>query len=193
MLNFCLRSSILGLLASLAWVGVSGCSDKSLVAGNGDSKTPPPDGSAIVMGIGAADPSACGCQVDGYTLTISWDCFCAQHDCTQPAATISCTGIGGVWSYGCGFQEYSVSMYNALSVYTDAGQLIGVQLATDDGLFTCPGDPSLQGYVLRAGKFPLDTCEAQTACPCLDGGVSCPTTPALDGGTRPPPPVDAAI
>jgi hypothetical protein len=193
MLNLCLRSSTLGLLVSLALTGVSGCSNESLVAGDGGSKTPPPDGSAMVTGIGAADPAACGCQVDGYTLTISWDCFCAQHDCTQPTATISCTGIGGVWSYGCGFQEYSVPTFNSRWVYTDAGQLIGVQLATDDGVLTCPTDPSLQGYVLRAGKFPLDSCEAQTACPCLDGGESCPTPAALDGGTRPPPSVDAAI
>jgi len=193
-LNLCLRSSTFGLLVTLS-VGISGCTSESLVTGDGGGKkAAPPDGS--VTGIDA-DPAACGCQVDGYysTLTISWDCYCAQYDCTQRASTISCSGIGSQWNYGCGFQALSAETVGGFErwVYTDAGQLIGVQLATDDGVFTCPTDPGLHGYVLRAGVFPIETCEAQTACPCPDGVVSCPTAPSPDGGTLPPPPAGAAI
>jgi len=187
MLSFCLRS--FALIVALASLGLSGCGNESL-AGGGKKL---PDGS--VAGIDA-DPAACGCQVDGYTLTISWDCYCATHDCTRPPAATSCSEVAGTWAEGCGFQALSVETIGGLEewVYTNAGQLIGVQLASDVGTFTCPTDARLQGYLLRAGKLALDTCEGQTPCPCLDGGVSCSTPPRRDSGTlAPPTPVDAAI
>jgi hypothetical protein len=193
MLKLCLRSSPVGLLVSLALVGVAGCNGKSLVVPDGGNKTPGPDGS--LTGIGASDPAACGCELGtDSTLTISWDCYCKQYDCTvtQPFADHCSGATSTLWTQGCGFREISVLTIGGLEqwVYTDAGQLIGAQLGTDTGEYTCPTDPSLHGYVLRAGKFPLDTCEAQTPCPCMDGGASCPTPSVPDGGT--PPAIDAA-
>ncbi len=194
MLKLCLRSSTVGLLATLALLGISACGSQSLVAGDGGKKTPGPDGSAT--GIGASDPAACGCQVDGYTLTISWDCYCKQYDCTRTQLFVDqCSGSSTLWTYGCGFRELSAQTIGGPEawVYTDAGQLIGAQLGTDTGDFTCPTDPSLHGYALRAGKFPLDTCEAQIPCPCVDGGASCPIPPLPDGGPPSLPPIDADI
>jgi len=180
MLNLCLRSSILGLLVALLLVGVSACSSQSLVAADGGKKTPGPDGP--VTGIGASDPAACGCQVDGNTLTISMDCYCKKYDCTQSPWTLFCTDV--TYGIGCGIMQVSLNTVGGLErwIYNDERTLIGAQLATDAGLFTCPTDPSLQGNVVRAGGFPLDdgglsvdSCSSVTSCPCVDGKVgSCP-------------------
>jgi hypothetical protein len=186
--RLCLRSSNLGLglLVTLALVGVSACNNESLVAKDGGDKTAAPDGS--VTGIGASDPAACGCQVEGNTLTISMDCYCKQYDCTQSPWSLSCSDVG--YGIGCGIVEVSAQTVGGLErwAYNDERSLVGVQLATDDGVFTCPTDPSLQGYVLRAGGFPLeeggfwfDGCTSVTHCPCVDSKISsCPT---LDAGT----------
>jgi hypothetical protein len=194
MLKLCLRSASLGLFVTLALIGGSGCSGESLVSPDGGKQTSPPDGS--VADVSPGDPAACGCHADGYTLTISWDCYCKQYDCTviQPFAD-QCSGSSTLWTHGCGFYELSVQTVGGLErwVYTNAGQLIGAQLGTDDGIFTCPTDPSLQGFVLRAGQFPLQNCEAETPCPCVDGGASCRTPFSPDGGTPPLPPPGAAI
>ena len=193
MLKLCLRSSLLGLLVAWALLGVAGCSGKSLVAGDGGNKTAGPDGS--VTGIGATDPAACGCQVAGDTLTISMACYCKQYDCTQSPWTLFCTDVS--YEIGCGIMQVSLNTVGGPEkwVYNDERTLIGAQLATDAGVFTCPTDPSLQGSVLRAGGFPLDdgglslddgglslySCGSVTSCPCVDGKiVSCP---AFDAGT----------
>ena len=186
MLKLRLRSSILGLLVGLAWLGVPACSNRSLVAGDGGHKTAGPDGS--VTGIGASDPAACGCQVAGDTLTISIACYCAQYDCTQSPWTLSCSDV--TYGLGCGILQVSLQTVGGLEewVYNDERSLIGVQLANDEGVFTCPTDPSLQGYVLRAGAFPLDDgdlsvagCSSVTICPCVDGKIG--SCPAFDAGT----------
>jgi hypothetical protein len=192
MLKLRLRSSILGLLVALAWLGVSACSNQSLVAGDGGHKTAGPDGS--VTGIGASDPAACGCQVAGDTLTISVDCYCKQYDCTQSPETLFCSEV--TYGIGCGIMQVSLDTVGGLEkwVYNDERTLIGAQLATDAGAFTCPTDPSLRGNVLRAGAFPLDdggmlplySCGSVTSCPCVDGKVSCPAfdaSAAFDAGT----------
>jgi hypothetical protein len=179
---------------TLALVGGAGCSNESLVARDGGNKPAGPDGS--VTGIGASDPAACGCQVDSGILTISWECYCKQYDCTKVELFVDrCSGNSTLWTYGCGFHELSVQTIGGLErwVYTDADQLIGAQLGTDTADFTCPTAPSLHGYALRAGKFPLDTCEAQAPCPCVDGGASCPTPLRPDGGAPSLPAPDAAI
>ncbi len=190
MFNLCLRSPILGLLVTLGLVGVSACSSQSLVASDGGKKDPGPDGS--VTGIGASDPAACGCQVDGNTLTISMSCYCKQYDCTQSPSSLACSDVS--YGIGCGILEVSLPTVGGLEkwVYNDERSLIGVQLATDEGVFTCPTDPSLKGSVLQAGGFPLDdggvsgglsieSCTSVTICPCVDGKIG--SCPAVDAGT----------
>ena len=194
MLKLCLRSSSVGLLVTLALAAGSGCSGQPLGSGDGGKKTSTPDGS--VADIGPGDPAACGCHVDGYTLTISWECYCKQYDCASfRPPVVYCSTPEAHWEQGCGYRELSIQTVGGPEawVYTEAGQLIGAQLATDDGIFSCPTDPGLQGFVVRAGKFPLETCEAQTPCPCVDGGASCRTPLPPDGGTPPLPAPDAAI
>ena len=174
----------LGLLAALAFVGVSACNSDSLVAKDGGGKPAGPDGS--VAGIDASDPAACGCQVDGNTLTISMACYCAQYDCTKSPFSQWCSDVS--YGIGCGIIEVALQSVGGPErwAYNDERTLIGVQLATDEGVFTCPTDPSLQGSVLRAGVFPLeeggvwfDGCASVTTCPCVDGTVSsCPTIDA---------------
>lgn len=185
MLNLCLRSSTVGLLVTLALVVGSSCNNESLVAKDGGNKGPGPDGS--VSGVDAIDAAACGCQVEGGTLTISMACYCKQYDCTQSPFTLYCSNVSiGI---GCGIVEVSLQTIGGLEkwAYNDERTLIGVQLATDDGMFTCPTDPRLQGYVLRAGGFPLDggglpfeSCASVTDCPCVDGKMACP---AFDAGS----------
>jgi hypothetical protein len=183
------------LLVTLASVAGSGCSGESLVSRDAGKQTSPPDGS--VADVGPGDPAACGCHVDSGMLTISWECYCKQYDCNQVDLFADrCSGNSStLWTYGCGFRQLSIFTIGGLEewVYTEGGQLIGAQLGTDTGDFTCPTDPTLHGYALRAGKFPLDTCEAQTPCPCVDGGVSCPAPPLPDGGAPPLPSPDSAI
>jgi hypothetical protein len=151
----------IGVLATLGLVGVAGCSSESLRAGDGGGDHP-------VTG----DPAACGCQVDGPNLTISWSCFCAQHDCSsQPR--VQCTGSGRVTS-GCGLVDISLETIGGPEqwVYDDSGNLVGEQLATDDGQFACPTDPSMVGFTLRAGQFP-DTCDNVISTGCtVDAGAA---------------------
>ncbi|HEX3901661.1 MAG TPA: hypothetical protein VH853_02355 [Polyangia bacterium] len=150
---------------TLALVGVGGCSGDSLKSG---------DAGADHL---VADPAACGCQSDGTTLTISFDCFCAHHDCTQPYPTNCSLGGDEVVTTGCGLVEYSVGTVGgpSRSVFDQSGHLVGVQEGTDTALLTCPTDPSVQGYILRAGEF-ADTCLGATTCACsADGGACVPT------------------
>jgi hypothetical protein len=180
------------LLVTLALFGGSGCGSKSLVSGDGGNKTSGPDGP--LADLGAGDPAACGCQVEGSTLTISMECYCKQYDCTQSPFSLYCSDVSiGV---GCGILEVTQLAIGGPEkwVYNDERTLIGVQLTTDDSVFTCPTDPKLQGYMLRAGTFPLDggglpfeSCASVADCPCVDGKMACT---ALDAGTRTAP--DAA-
>jgi hypothetical protein len=106
------------------------------------------------------DPAACGCQVSGYTLTISWDCFCQHYQCTNTPQA-SCTAGFGQWTQGCNYQMYSISTIGGIErwAYDDTGQLVGAQLGSDTGAFSCPTDPSVQGNALKAGYL-LEDCEA---------------------------------
>lgn len=174
MLRLCLRSSTAVLLVALALVGGSGCSKESLVARDG--------------GIDAIDPAACGCQVHGSVLTISMACYCKQYDCTQSPFSLTCSDVS--YGIGCGIMEVSTDTIGGPEkwVYNDERTLIGVQLATDDGVFTCPTDPSLQGYSLQAGAFPFEDggvwfagCTSVTNCPCVDGKIG--SCLSVDAGT----------
>jgi hypothetical protein len=156
-----------------------GCASESLKP-NGDGSVPITmtgnDGGAPDR---LADPAACGCQLNGYTLTISWDCYCKQYKCTgmmQPSCPLT-----GQWERGCNYQKYSVFTIGGVEswVYDEAGQMVGAQLGTDDGIFSCPTDPSMQGFVLRAGYL-LEDCEAiSTSGYDADAGVCGPTDAGL--------------
>ena len=115
-------------------------------------------------------------------------CYCKQYDCTQSPFTLDCSDVS--LGIGCGIVEVSLDTIGGLEkwAYNDEWTLIGAQLATEEGVFTCPTDPGLQGSVLRAGTFPLEdggglpfeSCASVTDCPCVDGKMACP---AMDAGS----------
>jgi hypothetical protein len=159
---------------------IAGCASESLKPGidGGPPGTPATDGGAPDRP--PADPAACGCQASGYTLTISWDCFCKQYNCAS-APPASCMPGNSQLAHGCGYEMFSVSTIGGIEkwVYDSSGQLVGEQLGTDDGIFTCPTDPSLQGFRLQAGYL-LDDCEAiQTTQYSVDAGTCLPTDAGL--------------
>ena len=164
MLKLCLRS--IGLFTTLVLVGALGCS-RSLESADG--------------GIDRAisDPAACGCSVSNYALTMSWDCFCKQYDCSATQPPSSCASSGGQWTKGCGLSEYSVQTPGGpyRSVYDANGSLVGREFGTDDGQFSCPTDPTMIGYRVRAGQFP-DSCAGAVTCQCNADGGSCDPTDA---------------
>jgi hypothetical protein len=163
---------------------MSSCGSDSLASRDGGHQSPGPDGAT---GVDAIDPAACGCQVEGATLTISMACYCKQYDCTQSPFTLDCSDVS--LGIGCGIVEVSLDTIGGLEkwAYNDEWTLIGAQLATEEGVFTCPTDPGLQGSVLRAGTFPLEdgsalpfeSCASVTDCPCVDGRMACP---GMDAG-----------
>jgi hypothetical protein len=181
-----LRLGSIDLLVTLALglAAAAGCTSEPLKSkGSADGST------TLVGDDGGApdqvvhDPAACGCSVNGYTLTISWDCFCKDHDCTQGLASQICPPYGqGQWERGCNYQKYSVFTIGGLEwwLYDGGGQLVGVHEATDDGFFTCPTDPTLQGFSLEAGQTFPATCESATTCQCdADAGTCDPTDAGL--------------
>ena len=163
MLNLKTYLCSIGLFLTLGLLGVAGCSSESLRAGN--------DGGVDQAIVG--DPAACGCQLDGYTLTISWSCFCAKHDCA-PQYNVPCTGSAQLTT-GCGLRQITVQTIGGPErwVYDQSGTLVGEQLGTDDSEFLCPTDPSMIGFVLRAGQFP-DSCDSAltTACTADAGTIN---------------------
>jgi hypothetical protein len=156
----------LSLLSLAALVGAAGCSSESL-----QSKDAGRD-----RGLDA-DPAACGCAVVGYTLTMSWDCYCQQYNCSTTTIP-SCWG-SGQWTKGCGLSEFSIETIGGPErwVFDSSGALVGAQQGTDAGSFSCPTDPSLQGYSVRAGQFP-DTCDSAVTCQCSPDGGACEPTDA---------------
>ncbi len=151
----------IGLFITVGLPAIAGCSSESLARAEGGA----PDRAV-------GDPAACGCQLEGYTLTISWSCFCASHDCA-PQYNVQCSpGVQQI--EGCGLVAYTVETIGGpeMWVYDGSGTLVGEQLGTDDGEFVCPTDPGLIGFQLRAGKFP-DTCDSATTCTCNPDGGGC--------------------
>jgi hypothetical protein len=113
---------------------------------------------------------ACDCRVENLTLTMSWACFCAKFDCTdrQPA----CAPDRSIYP-GCGLTTDSRNAIAPLiSVWDESGTLVGRQYASDTSDYQCPSDPTLQGLIVRAGRFPDPAC-AEVPCACTDGGMTC--------------------
>jgi hypothetical protein len=150
----------------VALVGAAGCSSEALQSGDGGRD----------RGIDA-DPAACGCRIEGYTLVMSWDCYCQQYGCSSTTVP-TCWGYGQVTN-GCGLTEFSILTIGGPErwVYDQTGTLVGAQIGTDAGYYSCPTDPSLQSSSVRAGQFP-DTCDSALTCQCNPDGGSCDPTDA---------------
>jgi hypothetical protein len=151
-------------LATLALVLVAGCGSQSL--------SPHPDG-----GTGADHPVAAGCMcaADSQTLTMSWECYCQTHTCTGTEEIDNCSQTPGVWTRGCGFDEYTVDTPGGPEIWvyeSQTGQLVGAQLTTDDSVFVCPDSQGIQRFVLHAGQFRPDTCDSRITCNCADTDAS---------------------
>ena len=166
MVKLRLRSIALFATLTLSFIGAAGCS-KSLESAD----------AAVDHGI-VANPAACGCQIVGYNLTMSWDCFCKQYNCTGQPPVPACSGRGQ-WTSGCGLQEFSIETIGGPSrmAYDSSGTLVGEEFGTDDGQFSCPTDPSMIGYSVRAGQF-ADMCYDAVTCACSADGGSCDPTDA---------------
>jgi hypothetical protein len=180
MLNFCLRllsshascsrassARSFGLLVTLLFAGLAGCHSDSLVP-------PLPASTDGAVDRTVFDAAACGCEVVDGKLTISWDCYVATYG-GQQALVPYCNGTAGEWTIGCGLEVYAISTVGGPEawVYDQNGSLVGILLGTDDGYFSCPSDPSLQGFALQAGVAP-NGCEAAYTCPCVDSILGCP-------------------
>jgi hypothetical protein len=121
-----------------------------------------------------SDAALCGCVVSGSTLTVSWDCYCKRWGCNdlQPACEAFRTRTG---YSDCDLVTDTVELGGGpwISVFDSSGGLVGSQSTSDTSAYECPSDPSVTGLTLRAGRFPEPSC-AGVACPCTDGGTSCP-------------------
>ncbi len=171
------RAGSIGTFATLiavAALAVAGCGSKSLT---------PTDGGKDHQ---VADAAGCMCQADSQTLTISWDCYCQLNNCNGVETISNCAETLGVWTHGCGFDEYTQDTVGGTEiwVYDQTGKLVGAQLATDDSVFACPDNQGLQRFLLRAGQFRPDTCESVTTCNCADTDASVSAICVVDGGFR---------
>jgi len=54
-------------------------------------------------------------------------------------------------------------------VYDQDGKLVGAMASSDSNSYVCPNDPTMSGFILRAGQFPAATC-TPVASSCLDAG-----------------------
>jgi hypothetical protein len=139
-----------------------------------------PDGDRDASG----DAAACDCRVDGFTLTMSWACFCTKFGCSdrEPACASNRTAYPG-----CGLTADNFNTFAgpSISVWDDSGALVGRQYASDTSYYQCPSDPTLQAGRVRGGRFPDATC-GEVACICSGGTTTCGTpdagTDARDGG-----------
>ena len=155
MRKLCLR--LVGLISLLA-----GCGSKSLTAADAGGADHP------------VSASSCMCQADSQTLTISWDCFCQLYSCNEIETISNCANTIGVWTRGCGFDEYTVNTAGGpeIWVYDHTGKMVGAQLATDDSVFVCPDNQGTQRFMLRAGQFRPDTCNGVFSCNCAHTDAS---------------------
>jgi hypothetical protein len=134
---------------------------------------------------GIVDAAACDCNVEDFTLTMSWACFCAKFGCaeSQPSCLANRT-----WYPGCGLTVDTLDTVAGpnIAVWDANGVLVGGQYTSDTSYYQCPSDPSLQAGRVRAGRFPDASCpgapctcaEGQTTCAQPDAGVD-----ARDGGS----------
>ena len=115
---------------------------------------------------------SCDCAVNGNSLTVSWECFCAKYGCEgQPAAT--CPGPYDTTSLACGLRVETRYPGGVTRVFDATGVQVGGAITPDIGPTVCPDDASLTGGAVSAGVFPDAGC-AVTTCDCIDGGVACP-------------------
>ena len=154
----------LATLSALALLVVAGCGSKSLT----------PADAAIDHHVGGDAVAGCMCQADTQTLTISWDCYCQLNNCNGVETISSCADTPGVWSRGCGFDQYTADTPGGPEIwaYDQTGKLVGAQIATDDSVFVCPDNQALQRFVLRAGQFRPASCASVTTCNCADTDAS---------------------
>jgi len=178
--------------ALLATALTLGCSDGTLVGSRPDSGTDTGGQRDAGVDQSAADvphdPAACGCELsaDGWTLTMSWDCYCRAYGCT--GARQACTASTAYPSCGLVVDSSDTFGGPSLRVYDERGALVGAQYASDTSDYFCPSDRSLSAARVHAGRFPDSTCAAEP-CTCVDGGSSC--APAVDAGRGDAGPSDA--
>jgi hypothetical protein len=163
MLKLCLRS--IGLFSTLMLIGAVGCS-RSLESAD----------SGVDHGT-ISDPAACGCQIVDYGLVMSWDCFSKNND--RGVVPLSSCSPGGQWTKGCGLSEYSIETIGGPMrwVFDANAKLVGEQYGSDDATFSCPTDPTMSGFFVRAGLF-ADSCDSAVTCQCSADGGSCDPTDA---------------
>lgn len=153
-------------------VVLAGCGGRALEPG--------PDGGSD----GPADAAACGCGLEADaglspTLTMSWDCYCATFGCERGPGSAVCAA--GHFFSACGLEFFTIETAGGPEtwVFDASGALVGAELGSDSSEYSCPSDPSVRSYRLRAGRFPDPSC-AMVECPCADGGAACGLA---DGGT----------
>jgi hypothetical protein len=124
------------------------------------------------------------CQQDSQTLTISRDCYCQAHDCNQIETISDCSQTSGVWTHGCGFDQYTVDIGGGPEtwVHDQTGKLVGAQLGSDDSVFVCPDNQGIQRFQLGAGQFRPDTCNNTITWDCADTDASTSAICVRDGG-----------
>ena len=128
----------------------------------------------------AADGPACNCHVEtgdggSLTLTMSWSCYCASTyagGCTRNLADECSTGTRDRVDYRtCGLTVLQIrgAFGPYQDVYDQDGKLVGAMASSDSNSYVCPNDPTMSGFILRAGQFPAATC-TPVASSCLDAG-----------------------
>ncbi len=105
-------------------------------------------------------------------MFMSWECFCAQFGCGEHPLNMCAPHTQT--TLGCGLRTDGV--YNdsvSISVFNDAGVLVGRRFSADTNVFSCAGAPEQTAFSVRAGVFADEACRS-TMCDCIDGGVVCP-------------------
>ena len=128
----------------------------------------------------AADGPACNCHVEtgdggSLTLTMSWSCYCASTyagGCTRNLADECSTGTRDRVDYPtCGLTVLQIrgAFGPYQDVYDQDGNLVGAMASSDSNSYVCPNDPTMSGFILRAGQFPAASCTSVPSS-CLDAG-----------------------
>jgi hypothetical protein len=163
---------MLGAVAALSVVSLLGCKDSASSSADGP-----------LSGDASDAPAACDCRVEASdaglgdrVLTMSWSCYCASgyaDGCKRTLEEQCATGTRGRVDYpSCGLTVLQIS--GAFGPYEDVydqdGKLVGAMASSDSNSYVCPNDPTLSGFVLRAGRFPEASC-APVPTTCLDAGI----------------------
>jgi len=109
------------------------------------------------------------------TLTMSWSCYCASTyagGCTRNLADECSTGTRDRVDYPtCGLTVLQIrgAFGPYQDVYDQDGNLVGAMASSDSNSYVCPNDPTMSGFILRAGQFPAASCTSVPSS-CLDAG-----------------------